>query len=42
MKVLPLLHQPEQVHERPEHQTVVLGERFDAFVEKLKNETDNN
>lgn len=36
MKVLSFLHQPKQIHERAEYQAVVLGKRFDAFVEKLK------
>lgn len=36
MKILSLLYQPKQIHERTEHQTVVLGKRFNALVEKLK------
>lgn len=36
MKVLSPLNQSEKVHERAKHEAVIFGERFDAFVEKLK------
>lgn len=36
MKILSLLYHSKQIHKRTEHQTVVLGKRFNALVEKLK------